>query len=177
MAELIFIFAQNLKEMSGIQKEKEELIEMFGIHFESIYNIPPLAARILGSLIIDCKAGITFENLVERMGASKSSVSTNVNLLLKMGKIQYHTLPGDRKKYFKPSPFSERLESYMKMVEYEKKLIDKVLAYREKTVSCPQERFQLMHAMAYKEHVLEMEKVLGKTIEKFKRIEENIKLL
>ena len=163
--------------MSAIQKEKEELIEMFGVHFETIYNIPPLAARILGTLIIDCKEGITFEGLVERMGASKSSVSTNVNLLLKMGKIQYYTLPGDRKKYFKPSPFSERLESYLKMVEYEKKLVEKVLIYREKTAACQIERFELMHTQAYKEHILEIEKLLEKTINKFRRIEENIKPL
>ena len=35
-----------------MQKEKQELIEMFGIHFEHQYNIPPLAARILGLLLL-----------------------------------------------------------------------------------------------------------------------------
>ena len=52
----------------NIQKEKEELIEMFGIHFETLYHLPPLASRILGTLIIDCcRQGLTFEELVERI--------------------------------------------------------------------------------------------------------------
>ena len=84
--------------MDDIQKEKEELIEMFGIHFESVYHIPPLAGRIIGLLIVEgCKSGLTFETIVERLGASKSSISTNINLLLKMEKIFYFTIPCDRK--------------------------------------------------------------------------------
>ena len=44
-----------------VKKEKEELIEMFGTHFESLYHLPPLAARILGNLIVDgSKDGLTF---------------------------------------------------------------------------------------------------------------------
>jgi hypothetical protein len=37
---------------------------MLGVHFEKLYNIPPLAARIIGILIIDgCKSGLTFDTL------------------------------------------------------------------------------------------------------------------
>ncbi len=145
---------------------------MFGIHFETLHNLPPLASRILGTLIVDCcKSGLTFEELVERMNASKSSVSTNLNLLLKIGKIQYYTVSGDRKKYFKPSPFSERLANYQKMIVLEKQLIEKILAYREKTISCPEELCNLENVKAYKTHILDVEKLLAKTIEKFKEIE------
>ncbi len=154
------------------QKEKEELIEMFGIHFESYHNIPPLASRILGTLIVDsCKVGLTFESLVEIMGASKSSVSTNLNLLLKLGKITYYTLPGDRKKYFKPSPFSERLKNYLKMLEFEKELIEKMVMYREKTATSQAEISNLCNVKEYRKHVDETERLLLKTIQKFKEIE------
>lgn len=157
-----------------IKKEKEELIEMFGRHFESLYNLPPLASRILGILILDCcKYGMTFEALVERLGASKSSVSTNLNLLLKLEKIQYYTLSGDRKKYFKPSPFSDRLKNYLKMLEFEKAILDRMLVYREKTISCPEEMCNLENAKAYKLHILEVEELLLRTINKFKEIETN----
>jgi hypothetical protein len=37
--------------------KKKELREMLGVHFEKLYNIPPLAARIIGILIIGCKSG------------------------------------------------------------------------------------------------------------------------
>lgn len=158
--------------MSDIKKEKEELVEMFGIHFESHHNLPPLGSRILATLILDgCKNGITFEDLTERMGASKSSISTNINLLLKIGKITYYTLPGDRKKYFKPSPFSERLDNYMKMIAYEKLIIDKMIAYRQKTISNDEEQINFENVMAYKDHVSEIESLLEKTIATFKEIE------
>ncbi|CAM4092910.1 GbsR/MarR family transcriptional regulator [Flavobacterium weaverense] len=160
--------------MQKIQKEREELIEMFGLHFELLYNLPPLGSRILGLLIIDgCKSGLTFEAIVEKMKASKSSVSTNLNLLLKMDKITYYTVAGDRKKYFKPSPFSERLANYIKLLEFEKKIIDRLIDYREKTVSCSEEQYNMENVKAYKNHVCEVEELLIKTIDHFKEIEKN----
>ncbi len=157
----------------NITKEKEALIEMFGVHFESLYHLPPLSSRILGVLILDCcRRGLTFEALVERMNASKSSVSTNLNLLLKSNMIAYYTLPGDRKKYYKPAPFSERLTNYLKIVDYEKQVLNRLLAYREQTVSCDEERRNMENIIAYKEHVQEIEDLFGKTIKKFKEIEQ-----
>ena len=97
-----------------MEDEKSELIELFGIHFERLYNISPLGGRILATLVIDgCKSGLTFDTLVEKMQASKSSVSTNLNLLLKTGRIEYFTVAGDRKKYFKAAPLSQRLKNYL----------------------------------------------------------------
>lgn len=157
---------------SNTQKEREELIELFGIHFESVYNLPPLCSRILGLLIVEaCKSGLTFEQIVEKVGASKSSVSTNLNFLLKMGKIDYYTLHGDRKKYFRPSPFSERFGNYLKILEFEKKIIDKMISYREKTMDSSEERINLEHAKAYKSHVIKVEELLQETISEFIEIE------
>ena len=160
--------------MDNLQKERAELIEISGIHFASTFNIPPLAARILALLIIDgCKSGLTFENLVQKLSASKSSISTNLNLLLKMEKIYYFTITGDRKKYFKASPLSERLLNYKKMLESEKNLINKMLHYREQTISCPEEQCNLENVKAYKNHLEEMEVLFMKTIANFKIIELN----
>lgn len=159
--------------MTDIQKEKAELVEMFGVFFESTHHLPPLASRILGNLIIDgCKTGLTFEDLVERMSASKSTVSTSLNLLLKMEKVTYYTLTGDRKKYYKPSPFSNRLRNYLKMIELEKTIIEKMMNYREKTVSCPEERCNLENMQEYRKHVLNVESIIENTIKRFKEIEE-----
>lgn len=158
--------------MNAIQKEREELIEMFGIYFESLFHIPPLAARILSILIIDgCKSGLTFETLVEKLAASKSSISTNLNLLLKMEKITYFTIVGDRKKYFKPAPISNRLTKYLKMIESEEFIIDKMVAYREKTAVCDAEKCNLENIKAYKSHLQQVEKLIINTISEFKEIE------
>ncbi|KLT70402.1 MULTISPECIES: GbsR/MarR family transcriptional regulator [unclassified Flavobacterium] len=158
--------------MKSIQKEREDLIESFGVYFESFYHMSPLGSRILGLLIVDgIKEGLTFEQLVEKTGASKSSVSTNLNLLLKMEKINYFTIPGDRKKYYKSSPFSERLNSYLKIIAYERKIIDKMLSYREKTMSSPEELINLDNTRAYKAHVIKVEELIKETISEFTEIE------
>ncbi len=157
-----------------IEKEREEIIEMFGNHFEKLYNIPPLAARILGTLIIDgCKTGLTFESLVEKLGASKSSISTNLNLLLNMEKISFFTIAGDRKKYFKPANLSERLANFLKLIDTEMIIIDRLVDYREVTASCPEEKCNLENVKAYRTHVIEAGKLFNKTINEFKKIEIN----
>lgn len=158
--------------MKSIQQEREDLIESFGVYFESFYHMSPLGSRILGLLIVDgIKSGLTFEQLVEKTGASKSSVSTNLNLLLKMEKVTYYTISGDRKKYYRSSPFSERLKSYLKIIAYERKIIDQMISYREKTMSSPEELINLENGIAYKGHVIKVEELIKETISKFKEIE------
>lgn len=157
-----------------IKKEREEIIELYGNYFEKLYNISPLAARILGTLIIDgCKTGLTFESLVEKLSASKSSISTNLNLLLKMEKISYFTKTGDRKKYFKPANLSERLGNIIKLIDSEMRIIDRLVEYREATASCPEEKCNLENVKAYRTHIIEVGKVFSKTINDFKQIEIN----
>lgn len=157
--------------MSDLTKEREELVELFGVFFETTHHLPPLGARILGNLILDSKSSnVTFDQLVERMGASKSSVSTNLNLLLKLGKITYFTQPGDRKKYYKPTPFSERFNNYLKMIALEKEIIEKMANYRDKS-SCPKSRAEIEMVKIYNEHLTEMERLILKSIDDFKTIE------
>jgi DNA-binding transcriptional regulator GbsR (MarR family) len=123
-------------------------------------------------LVIEgCKTGLTFEYLIEKMRASKSSISTSLNLLLKAEHIEYYTQSGDRKKYFKAAPLSQRLNNYLLLLENEKKLIDKIISYRKKNNSCDLENINLQNSIAYQEHILQIEKVLTNTIEKFKSIE------
>ena len=105
---------------------KKQLIEDMGIHFESQYSIPPLAARIYAGLILSEEDGTTFEDCQIKRQASKSSISTSLNLLLKIGMITYFTKSGDRKRYFKTADknafFLAKLEENLKKVERERKL-------------------------------------------------------
>ncbi|MCW2118393.1 GbsR/MarR family transcriptional regulator [Flavobacterium sp. 7A] len=155
-----------------IEKEREEIIELFGIHFESLYQIPPLAARILGVLIIDgCRSGLTFEQLIDKLSASKSSISTNLKLLLSMEKVYYFTISGDRKKYFKSASLSDRLSNYLKLIEAERNIIDKMHDYRHKSASCTEEIDNLENIISYKKHIQKIEKSFQQTIAEFKKIE------
>jgi DNA-binding transcriptional regulator GbsR (MarR family) len=158
----------------SLQRERDEIIELFGIHFASLFKISPLAARILGVLMVDgCKSGLTFDALVGKLAVSKSSISTNLNLLLKMEKIYYFTIAGDRKKYFKSAPLSERLSNYLKIIESENYVINKIHNYRKKTASCGEEQRNLENIISYKNHLQEVEKSLQKTLAEFKKIEFN----
>jgi len=83
-----------------ICKEKMALVEKLGVHLEKRENLAPVAARILAYVILTGKKGSTFEEMVAVLGASKSTISTHLNHLQDLKKIEYFTKTGDRKKYF-----------------------------------------------------------------------------
>lgn len=153
--------------------EKEELIEMMGVHLQNQHTISPLTGRIWATLIIEGKSqGVTFEYLVEKLQASKSSISASLNLLLKTDKIYYSHIEGDRKKYFKTYPFSERFVRLLKNMEFEEKLIEKIITYKCKTEVSDKSNCALENIKAYKEHLYEMEKITRRLLADLKKIEE-----
>ena len=81
-------------------EQKKELVEKLGVHFENTYRLAPVAARILSFVVLNGRSGTTFDDLVTKLGASKSTISTHLNHLLGLKKIVYFTKSGDRKKYF-----------------------------------------------------------------------------
>lgn len=83
-----------------LKKEKSRLVEKLGVHFENIDNLAPVAARILAYVILTGKQGTTFEDLVSNLCASKSTISTHLNHLYDLKKLEYFTKTGDRKKYY-----------------------------------------------------------------------------
>jgi DNA-binding transcriptional regulator GbsR (MarR family) len=129
-------------------KEKLALVEELGIHFESNDNMPPLASRIVVYLILNGAKGTTFEELVDKLEASKSSISTNLQLLQSKDRINYFTKCGDRKRYFKLSPnyamsrMEERIliwekekSTHLKLYNYKKKMLQLNNEYNENHVS------------------------------------------
>jgi len=83
-----------------ICKEKMALVEKLGVHLETREQLAPVAARILSYIILTGKKGVTFEDMVNILCASKSTISTHLNHLQDLKKIVYFTKTGDRKKYF-----------------------------------------------------------------------------
>lgn len=75
-----------------------------GVQLEHKEQLAPLAARILAYLILKGKKGETFENLVNELCASKSTIFTHLTTLQASNRITYYTKSGDRKKYFILSP-------------------------------------------------------------------------
>ncbi len=88
-----------MEESERIKKQKE-LIEYIGIQQER-EGFQPVTARIMGLLMVMDKEEYTFEEIVDEMQISKSTVSTALKNLEIRGVIEYITYPGDRKRYFR----------------------------------------------------------------------------
>ena len=84
----------------SICQKKMGLVEKLGVHLEAREQLAPVAARILSYIILTGKTGATFEDMVSILCASKSTISTHLNHLQDLNKIEYFTKTGDRKKYF-----------------------------------------------------------------------------
>ena len=111
--------------------KKEELIEDLGIHFESLFELPPLAARIYALLLLSTRSGVSFEEITQSLASSKSSVSTNIKLLLETKRITFVTKKGDRKRYFKPSPqfLCLRVEESLEKLNKEQRMVHLIMDY------------------------------------------------
>ena len=114
---------------------KEELIEELGMHFENLYNLPPLATRIHATLILNGEKEYSFDEIITFTNASKSSVSTSLNLLLQTDKIEYFTKQGDRKRYFrkKRDYLKSRLINYKALIEKEISIFEKTLVFLQES--------------------------------------------
>lgn len=117
--------------MEGCSAEKKKLIEEIGVRFERDHQISPLAARIYAIMILSPNDGNTFEEILEITGASKSSVSTQLNLLLQLKKVEYFTKSGDRKRYFRANKLylKNTLEEYLENISEEINLIEKITLF------------------------------------------------
>ncbi len=106
------------------------------MYFETHDGLSPLSARIFSLLVLSDGEGVTFDEFVERLEASKSSISTNLQLLQSSGRIAYCTKPGDRKRYFKivPDHLLLRLDKKIEIWEKEKALHLKIYAFKKKYI-------------------------------------------
>ncbi|MCM4154905.1 transcriptional regulator [Gramella sp. AN32] len=117
--------------MDCCSPEKRKLIEEVGLHFEKSQQLAPLAARIYAIMILSPNAGQTFDEIIQITDASKSSVSTQLNLLMQLKKVDYFTIPGDRKRYFRSSKayLKNTLKEYLENISEEIHLIEKIIDF------------------------------------------------
>lgn len=123
----------NFFEMINETQEKRMLIEDIGIILEYRADLAPLAARIYAALLISSNEGLTFDEIIETVQASKSTVSNNLNILVQLNYVEYFTRPGNRKRYFKASKFyvKNALEQYLTLLNKELEIINRVDSYNQ----------------------------------------------
>ena len=116
-----------------LEFEKRTLIEELGVQLEND-QYAPVAARIFATLILNGKQGITFEQLVNDLNASKSSVSTHLEQLQVSNKVKYFTKPGDRKRYFVVNQdlMKNVIDEQVAKWESQRSIHEKVLQYKKK---------------------------------------------
>lgn len=115
-----------------LAQQKSGLIEQLGVQLEHD-NLAPVAARIFATLILTGKQGITFDQLVCDLNASKSTISSHLETLQATQKVKYMTKPGDRKRYFiiNPNLMANVIDEMTSKWEREKELHEKVLQYKK----------------------------------------------
>lgn len=113
--------------------KKCALIEKLGVLIESNDHLAPVEARILSYIILTGKAGTTFEDLVSNLCASKSTISTHLNHLQDLKKIEYFTKLGDRKKYFviNHDSFVQSIDTMVETWTIQKNLHLEIKEYKE----------------------------------------------
>lgn len=153
----------------SISKEKQQLIEEIGLRLENRLQIAPLAARIYALLTLSSYEGLTFEDIREIIGSSKSSTSVNLNVLTQLKYIEYYTKSGDRKRYFRISKYFQltSLEAYHESLDNEFKLVEKINSYNK--VHYP-EKFTQEKSLGdiTQNYLVEMQTLVSETIEKIK---------
>jgi DNA-binding transcriptional regulator GbsR (MarR family) len=105
------------------EKIFQDAVKFYG----TVFNLPPLASKIYAYLLFDYeKAGITFDEFVDVLSASKSSVSTNLSLLLNAELIVDHNKMDERKRYFFINDEYKRIrfKKIVQKMQDELKLID-----------------------------------------------------
>ncbi|KPH14246.1 MULTISPECIES: hypothetical protein [Chryseobacterium] len=105
------------------EKIFQDAVKFYG----TVFNLPPLASKIYAYLLFDYdKVGITFDEFVEVLSASKSSVSTSISLLLSSQLIIDHNKMDERKRYFFINDEYKkiRFEKIVQKMKDELKLLD-----------------------------------------------------
>ena len=86
----------------AINVDKQE-VEDLGAFFER-RGMTPMEARVFALLLLAEPHYQDFYTIQEALAASKSSISNALNRLMTSRRVDYLTLPGDRKRYFKVNP-------------------------------------------------------------------------
>lgn len=120
----------DMKTEERIQNQRL-LVEELGLYFDK-QGFQPIAGRILGLLMVMDKERYTFDEITEELDISKSSASVALKNLELRGNIEYITLPGDRKRYFRiktMDPFALIEDFSAKLFQFQQ-MHEKVLALK-----------------------------------------------
>ena len=152
--------------MSKVLKESQkQLIEKIGVYLEREGQSPAMA-RIQALLLVSDEVELTFEEIYQSLGISKSTASSAIMMLQSIERIEYITKPGDRRRYFrsKIASWINSFENKLTQFHEVKMLFQEVLDQRSKdTKDFNKNMHMLISFMDF------MESEMPALIEKFKK--------
>lgn len=139
-----------------LELRKKDLIEKLGVLLEKKHQLAPLAARIVSTLVMNGQMGVTFEELVNDLCASKSTISTHLENLRATRKIRYFTKPGDRKRYFviNPDLTLEMIDETVAAWKNEQDLQEEILQYKQQRNEIRKEKQEPLFDLEFHENLL-----------------------
>lgn len=147
---------------------ENSLFKEVSLHYEKYYKFQPLTAKIYALLVFNnCSEGITFDDFVEVLQVSKSSVSHSLSTLIEINFIEQYKKENERKRYFKINKnlFLKRLEDVQERLIEEKKIYTKIRDYKKSNTNVlfKDEAFSL-----YITHLEDASNSITKTIKNLK---------
>ena len=125
---------------------EQQFTEDFGLFFEHL-GVPRMAGRILAWLLICDPPEQTMHDLVEALGASKSSISTMTRMLINFGLIERVSLPGERRDFYRvrSDVWRHSLEDAQRKFEGFREMAERGLDLLEDEPVKRRARLQAMH--------------------------------
>ena len=119
-----------------------DMVKFYG----NAFHLPPLSAKIYSYLIFDFeRKGVPFEEFVEVFSASKSAVSSNLNLLLNLKIISDFNRIDERKRFFVMNEkfMKIRFGEIITRMEDELSILNKLKNFRKTTDESSAQKFEI----------------------------------
>lgn len=107
----------------------QEYVEEIGLFFANA-GLPRMPGRILGWLLVCEPAHQSADELAHALRASSGSVSMAMQMLVRAGAVERHTVPGSRRTYYRLRPgfWLHEAEEKAKQAAQWRKLADRGLS-------------------------------------------------
>ena len=136
--------------MDARRETRLQFIEDAGDLLEE-HGLPHMAGRVIGALLVCVPPEMSMDELAEELQASKGSISTATQLMLRFGFIEKISRPGHRRHYYRMRP------------DVWSHVLEQDTAHLDKHASLVERGLELMAGRAepMKERLLEMRLFFG----------------
>jgi DNA-binding transcriptional regulator GbsR (MarR family) len=149
---------------------QSNFIDELSSHFEVEHNFSPLAAKIYALLILTHQDLLTFNDIIKMTGASKSSVSNQLNYLIEEGRVDFIYKEDKRKRYFKTKRdyLAKTLELHLEKIQKEINILSKVIQHKE------DQDFNKQLVAIFKSHLINEKENILSTIHRLQQTSYNL---